>query len=309
MAVKRIMSSDTHRSLTMIEVRRNGWFLAAVLLALFAVGCEKTAKLKKAARDAKGTTGVAAIAVSSPYLEGAVREVLGRDLPMVRLSGPSMCPGHFDMRPSQINDLAGCGLLVRFDFQQALDERLDAERKKACQVAVVAASGGLCVPDTYISVCRQVADSFVRAGLLGRSDADAHLGKLADRMRLLRRDVTRQIKAAGLHSCPVLASGHQADFCRWLGLHVVAEISSADNSRVLDLDEAVKAGEAAGVRLIVANEPEGWRAADALADRLHARVVVFANFPEPEKEMAFDDLVRRNLAALQKPVDRSEKSL
>ena len=105
----------------------------------------------------------------------------------------------------------------------------------------------------------------------------------------------------------MLASGHQADFCRWLGFRVVKEISTADNSRVVDLDEAIKAGEAAGVRVIVANEPEGRRAADAVADRLQARVVVFANFPEPAKEPAFDDLVRRNLAAILEPGHAGER--
>jgi ABC-type Zn uptake system ZnuABC Zn-binding protein ZnuA len=105
----------------------------------------------------------------------------------------------------------------------------------------------------------------------------------------------------------VLASGHQADFCRWLGLKMVAEISSADSSSIRDLDEALKAGEAAGVRIVVANEPEGRRAADALTERLHARVVVFANFPQPDKEAAFDDLVRRNLAALLNAGESGEK--
>ena len=84
----------------------------------------------------------APVAVSSPYLEAAVREVLCRDVPMVRLAGPSMCPGHFDMRPSQISELARCGLLVRFDFQQALDEKLArpirAKRQPSACMAVCA---------------------------------------------------------------------------------------------------------------------------------------------------------------------------
>jgi len=276
--------------------KKFNWLLTALSLILLAAGCEKTAK--------PGTAVLASgapVAVSNPYLEAAVREVLCRDLPMVRMAGSSMCPGHFDMRPSQMSELARCGLLVRFDFQKALDERLDDRREKACQVAAVGAPGGLCVSDTYVSVCRQVAESLVRAGLLGRSEADARLAKLADRMALLRRYATRQMEAGRLAGRPVLASGHQADFCRWLGLRVVAEISSADNSRVLDLDQAVKRGAAAGVRLVVANEPEGRHAADAVADRLGAQVVVFANFPEPDKQPAFDNLVRRNLAAVLKP--------
>jgi zinc transport system substrate-binding protein len=285
----------------MIADRFNGRFLVALSLTLFAAGCEKTTEPNEAAPGAGGTATLArrsAIAVSSPYLEVAVREVACRDVPMERLAGPSMCPGHFDMRPSQISELARCGLLVRFDFQQALDQRLADRRENACHVAAIAAPGGLCLPDTYVSICRQVAESLVRPALLTRSEADARLAKLAERMVSLRRDVTRQIEAVRLRDCPVLTSGHQADFCRWLGLRVVAEISSADSSRFLDLDEAIKAGEAAGVRLVVANEPEGRRAADAVADRLRAQVVVFANFPDPDKEPAFDDLVRRNVAAL-----------
>ena len=291
----------------MIASQPNARLLTGTLVILLVVGCEK-APQPSDRLPAPSAVAVlpkdAPVAVSSPYLEAAVREVLCRDVPMVRLAGPSMCPGHFDMRPSQISELARCGLLVRFDFQQALDEK---RRTNSCQTAAIGVHGGLCVPNTYISACRQVADHFVRADFLSRSEADTRLAKLAERMVSLRQEVERQIKASRLHGAPVLASGHQADFCRWLGLRIVAETSSADSSSIRDLDEALKAGEAAGVRIVVANEPEGRRSADALAERLHARVVVFANFPQPDKETAFDDLVRRNLAALLDTGESGEK--
>ena len=289
----------------MIASRPNARLLVGTLVILLAPGCKKAGP-----NNDLPTSGAAVVlsrdvpvAVSSPYLEAAVREVLHRDVPMVRLAGPSMCPGHFDMRPSQISELAHCGLLVRFDFQKGLDEKLADSR----QTAVIAVHGGLCVPETYISACRQVADHLVRAEFLGRPEADSRLAKLAERMASLRQEVERQIEAGRLRGAPVLASGHQADFCRWLGLRMIAETSSADACSIRDLDEALKAGEAAGVRIVIANEPEGRRPADALAERLHARVVVFANFPEPDKELAFDNLVRRNLAALLDTGESGEK--
>ncbi len=274
--------------------------LAAVgmLAIVLAAGCEKAegpGHRLPAVRAGATLPDGAPLAVASPYLEAAVREVLRRDVPMVRLAGPSMCPGHFDMRPSQLSELARCGLLVRFDFQQELDEKLRAD---SCQTAVVGVHGGLCVPDTYVSACRQVADHLVRAGLVGRPEADARLAALAGRMASLRQEAERRVRAGRLRDAPVLASGHQTDFCRWLGLRVVAETSAAEGCGIRDLDEALRAGQAAGVRLVVANEPEGRRAADALAGRLDARVVVFANFPAPNEKAAFDNLVRRNLAAL-----------
>jgi zinc transport system substrate-binding protein len=279
-------------------LRQKTSLLAGLLVILLVAGCEKA---KRPSGDAPPSNLAAVppkdapVAVSSSYLEAAVRDVLGRDVPLVRLAGPAMCPGHFDMRPSQISELARCGLLIRFDFQQALDKKL---RNSSCQTAAVTVHGGLCVPDTYLSACRQVADHLVQADFLSRAEADARLEKIARRMTSLRQEAERRIEAGRLRDVPVLASGHQADFCRWLGLRMIAEISSADSSGIRDLDEALKAGQAAAVRIVVANEPEGRRSADALAERLNAKVVVFANFPLPDDEPAFDKLVRRNLAAL-----------
>jgi hypothetical protein len=48
--------------------------------------------------------------------------------------------------------------------------------------------------------------------------------------------------------------------------------------------------------------PEGHRTADALAERLKARVVVFGNFPALERgRVSFDDLLIGNVEALVKP--------
>ena len=104
-----------------------------------------------------------------------------------------------------------------------------------------------------------------------------------------------EIDAARLRGTPVLASGHQDVFCRRLGLNVVGTFSGADTAQASAMEEAVAAGEKAGVKWIIANLPEGRRMADVLADRLGATVIVFGNFPEPDEEQAFDALVRRNV--------------
>jgi zinc transport system substrate-binding protein len=269
--------------------------LAAVAVAgatlLLAAGCGTTVEPPKTATQD-------AVAVSSPYLEVAIREMLGRDVRMVRLAGPTMCPGHFDMRPSLIRDLANCPLLVRFDFQAALDEKIGRGSNNRRQVVSVHVPSGLCVPESYLTACRQIADHFVAAGSLTRPQADERLERLGVRMAHLKKGVVPSVDQVKLRDAPVLASKHQADFCRWLGLRVVADISASDTTGVSEIEKAIKNGQTAGVRLIVANEPEGRQSADALADRLHAQVVVFANFPAPDVELPFDAMVRHNVAAL-----------
>jgi zinc transport system substrate-binding protein len=273
--------------------------IVAFLSLLIGGGC-----CTQCAPSSDQTTVDQSIAVSSPYLEAAIRDVLRRDMPIVRMAGPSMCPGHFDMRPSQISQLARCRLLVRFDFQQALDAKLADRAGRSPQSLGVALPGGMCEPDSYLAACRQIADYLPTTGEMDQTEADRRMAEIADRMTALTSDVRQAIDAAGLRNAPVLTSGHQSGFCRWLGLRCVAAYSAADTAGVSELDEAIQAGNVDGVQIIVANQPEGRRLADALADRFDARVVVFANFPEADEAMAFDNLVRRNLAALL-AVDRS----
>ncbi|MCG2684084.1 MAG: hypothetical protein L6306_10790 [Planctomycetales bacterium] len=274
----------------MIARRRGLFLLGAGVAAMLVAGCGPSAE--PAALDDMP------VAVSSPYLEAAVTDVLGWKVPLVRLAGPGMCPGHFDIRPSQIRELSKCRLLVRFDFQEGLDKKIAGRTDGTPRTVVVEPPGGLCVPDTYLAVCRRLAEHFVADGTLSQKDADARLAEIERRAAALRKEAVGKIDSAGLRDAPVLCGGHQSEFCRWLGLRVAAEFPSAEAASTGRLDRAVRDADAAGVRLIVANEPEGRRAADALADRLHARVVVFANFPEPGKQRAFDAMVRRNLSAL-----------
>ncbi|MGW8257915.1 MAG: hypothetical protein ACWGMZ_10555, partial [Thermoguttaceae bacterium] len=272
--------------------------LICLMFVMFhGLGCENTPGTSVSAlQTAREPSRSNAVAVSSSYLEAALRDVLQQEVPVVRLASPNMCPGHFDLRPGQISELAKCRLLVRFDFQRALDAKLG--ERGSLQTLEITLPQGMCVPESYLSACRQIADHYVSMGEISRSKADNRLDEIADRISRMSDSIAKQIEAVGLNHAPALASAHQAEFCRWLGLHVAAVFSGADTAGTSEINNAVLAGEKAGVRIIIANEPEGRRLADALADRLGAKVVVFANFPQIDTELAFDGLLQKNLEAL-----------
>lgn len=256
------------------------------LLALTMMGCGR-----ESASPQKGDS----IAVTNSYIEALVRDLLGDEVPLVPMAGPGMCPGHFDIQPSRIEQLAECRLFLRFDFQQGMTEKLAGRLGDSTRVAAVSVPGGLCEPAAYQAACRQMADILVEAGYLQRKAADQRLAGIERRMMELTAWMNARIDAAKLRGLPVLASSHQEAFCRSLGLNVVAVFSGGDAVSTNAIDEAVAASEKAGVKWIIANLPEGRRMADALADRLGATVIVFGNFPESSETEAFDDLFRRNV--------------
>ncbi len=246
-----------------------------------------------------GDTGGAAVAVSNSYLASAVREVAGGSVGVISLAPPGTCPGHFDIRPSQVDALRRCRVLLRFDFQQAVDAQLQHLSQAGLQIQTVAVPGGMCEPSSYLAACRQVAGAVVAAKLADAADAARQLGQIEQRLKVLSEECPGQIHRAGLDGAAVLCSGHQQGFCRWLGLNVAGTFSGSDSASLGQLDMAIEAGRQAGVRLVISNQPEGRGAADALAERLGARVVMFDNFPAaPRDKGTYEAMVRGNLERL-----------
>lgn len=254
-----------------------------------------------AATGCKDASPPADVAVTNSMFECAVVDLAGDDMAIMRLADPGMCPGHFDMRPSQVESLRGCRVLLRLDFQQSLDRKLAGVSGEGLRIAEINVPGGLCEPDSYLAAAREIAEALVAADLLDRAVADNRLAAIEKSMAELKHRCQQRVQP--IRGAAVLASVHQKAFCEWLGLDVVATFSAADTAGVGQLDHAVRAAEAANVRVIIANQPEGRRTADALADRLDVPVVMLGNFPAmTDQQATFDRLVKANVEALMKAI-------
>ena len=238
------------------------------------------------------------VVAASSYLESAAREFLGADM-VVSLAPPGMCPGHFDLKPSHAAAIRNAALLVRFDFQARLDKQLSRLGGNRPGVVVVKLPEGLGIPATYLQACRQVGEALVAAGLVEGPAARKRLEEIADRLRRLDAQLRRDV--GHLAGTPVLASEHQAAFCRYLGLKVSATFPPSEAIRISQVEQCLSIGRADKARCVVANLQEGTAAARGLADRLKVPMVVFSNFPAMSDEQRnFDAMARANVAALLK---------
>lgn len=262
---------------------------------LASAACQRSS----ADRSVPSSGPAARVAASNSYLEAAARDVLDSPAPIVRLAEPGTCPGHFDIRPSQVNDLRRCRLLMRFEFQKSLDTALGHLVNNGLNIREVRLTGSLCEPPNYLSACRQVAEILVGHQVTDRQTAEQRLRAIEARVTAQGAWCREQIARSGWAGRSVLCSAHQEGFCKWLGLQVATTFSGADSASIGQIEQAIRAGDAGEVSAVIANLPEGRRLADALGRRLNARVVVFGNFPSMQGEgPAFDELLTANLRAL-----------
>lgn len=218
---------------------------------------------------------------------------------IARLSEPGTCPGHFDIRPDQSVIIRQCPVVLRFDFQTGLDSKIksltDGPEKK---MVVIHNEGGLCMPESYTNICGAIGKALVEQGWLANEDYLVRMEGIQQRMERLSKEVQNQLAPYLTKKLTVLSSAHQKMFCEWLGLQVVATFSSNDNFSIGELVQSVEQGSNAQVSCVVANEPEGRRTADLLAEKLDVPVVMFGNFPSLDAEHPFDALLRGNVRRL-----------
>ena len=263
--------------------------MLSVVYGLLATGCEKKTDMENHAD----------VAVTNSYLGCAVLDLCGDDMEVLCLAPPGMCPGHFDISPSQVRQLCDCRVLLLFDFQKQVAETLSRMKEKGLKTAFVEESGGLCVPETYLTACRKISEILSTEYPERKVQYQQRLQVIENNLKQLRQELFERMRQAGISSAKVLASNYQADFADWLGLETIATFIGSDIETVTGIDRCIRKAEGQDIRFVIANKQEGTALAKALAERLGAKSVVFSNFPELEKQArGFDNLLRANVDSL-----------
>lgn len=264
-----------------------------VLSAIF--GCALTS-CKNTTEDQKQPE----IAVTNSYLQCIVKDLCEDQREVFCLAPPGMCPGHFDISPGQVNTLCKCRTLLRFDFQEGIDESLSQMKEKGLKINAIRALPGLCIPETYLAACQDVRTILSKQYPEKAGRYQQRLESIENRLENLSSELHEKIKKFGLETSQVLASNHQAQFCSWLGLETIATFTGSDSETASNIQKCLEKAKEHNIRFVIANKQKGTALAEALAEHLGVKVVVFSNFPDYEQPQTycFDKLLKENTQAL-----------
>lgn len=249
-----------------------------------------------------GAEGSALVVTTTSVLGAAVRAVSGDRVAVETLLPPGSCPGHFDLEPSQVRRLRAASLFFRHDFQGFLDSRLLANGMDRGEIAVIQTEGGLCVPGTFASLGRAVAERLAEkfpgdaATFRARADALEQEAK--------SRGQAMQERAACLRGCAVAAAAHQVAFLRWLGLDVEVVLPGGDDPAPGAIARAVAEMGQKRVIVLVGNAPSGRIFPAALAEASGRPLVMCDNFPSSCDPADYWAMLDHNLEMLLKAVPK-----
>ncbi|MDL2216189.1 metal ABC transporter substrate-binding protein [Desulfovibrio sp. OttesenSCG-928-M14] len=230
-----------------------------------------------------------------------VRDLLPDKVEILTLIPASSCPGHHDIRASDMAFFTQAEMVVLHMWQRdypGIPEAVQAAKLPGEAVLFVENRGSFLVPENQIVASKEIADFLL--GLRG-VDKDALKARLQDRIRRITDLATEsRLALAFCKGTPTLSAAMQTEFVRWLGLDVVDEYGRAEDLSPGGMIQLVDSGRKAGVLLVVDNLQSGSEAGAPLARELKAAHVGFSNFPgfSPEAP-TYESLLKLNVRLLQ----------
>jgi len=225
------------------------------------------------------------VVTSTSLIAQIAERVGGSEVDVVNIIPPSQCPGHFDVKPGDIQRLAEADLfllhgwqgevfaqdliasannpdltVVSLDIQTTENQNwmVPAVQKEATDIITDA----LCQVDTEnCSVYQESATEYKEAIVAKEAEIKAKLG---------------QVNPSGAN---VMCADMQAGFVEWAGFNIVATYGRPDSLTPQVVRELVDTGRAENVTLIIDNLQSGQDAGVPIAMDIGCRRIILSNFP------------------------------
>lgn len=249
------------------------------------------------------------IVAGSTLIQGIVHDIAGHGCPAHNLIPAGMCPGHFDMRPSDVEIIARSRALIIHEWQRQMGSMkgvIGAAGLPDERVKVVDVEGNWMVPSVQAEAVQAIAR------ILGEVDpagADAYAQKAAERSEFIRSYGERakgRMREGGVEGLQALCSEMQAGFVNWAGLEIVADYGRPEDMSVAEVERLIGQAREAKVALVVDNLQSGdTQISETLARETGAVHVVLSNFPGGFEDTAtWEKALDKNVELLLDAVDR-----
>lgn len=216
------------------------------------------------------------VTCTTTLIESAVRAI-GRDRVSVTTIVPfGMCPGHFDISPSEVKRIKGSDLFIAHGFERFLKDLVKGEGD-VIPIVRVGVQENWMIPGVHIKAVKRITDI-----LSSRCPASASFFQknAAQYSAAIRREEHRLLdELAYLRATPVICSELNASFIRWLGFSVVATFPRDEDISVKGLRDITRAAKRAGVHCVFDNLQSSGRVGRTLASELKIPLVMLSNFP------------------------------
>jgi zinc transport system substrate-binding protein len=221
------------------------------------------------------------VVTSTSLIAQIVERVAGDRVSVVNIIPPAQCPGHFDIKPGDIQKLATADLFFLHGWQgEQFSQEIIASADNPNLVTIqLDIQGNWMAPPVQKEATDKIIEALCQ---IDSQNADAYqqmAAEYTDVISAKEAEIKARLESANLSALNVLCADQQVGFVSWLGLNVVAPYGRPESLTPQIVRELVDTGRASGVTLVIDNLQSGQDAGAGIAEELGVTRIILSNFP------------------------------
>ena len=225
----------------------------------------------------------AEIMAGSSLIADVAQDLTDGKMEVRNLIPPGMCPGHYDVKPSDVETLANSKAFLIHNWQQNMKNitgLVEAADNPNLIVKVIDVPDAPMVPDVQVEAIDKIAQALGEIDSQNSAYYQEKAGKRKQAVLAQGKAVGDRLREAKASEIKVICSGMQAGFVKWAGFDVIATYGRPEDLSVADVEQLVTKAKQAGVALVIDNLQSGTTATSkAVAQDIGAIQIIISNFP------------------------------
>lgn len=219
----------------------------------------------------------------SAFISNIVQDVADGKLESRPFIPPGMCPGHYDVKPSDIKALANAKAFFVHNYQRNYENvtgLIEAAQNPDLIIRVIDIQGNWMTPPIQAQAVDKIAQAL---GEIDHENAAYYQEKAIERAQAILakgEEVKDRLLEAGVEEVKVICADMQAGFVNWAGFEVVATYGRPEDLSVAQVEELIVTARETGAALVIDNLQSGATAtSEVMAQDIGAIQVTISNFP------------------------------
>ena len=267
--------------------------IVSLLVASLVTGCNEE------------ENGALKVVASTSLLTQIVERIGDDKVDIVNIIPPGQCPGHFDVKPGDIQQLADADLFLLHGWQgEQFSEELIATANNP-DLTVISfdipsnSESNWMVPSVQQEATDGVAAALSQVDSANSGAYQASADEYKKAIEIKEAELQGRLAGQNLTNVNVICSGMQAAFLDWVGLNVVTFYGRPDTLTPQVVQDIVDLGRSEDVVLVVENMQSGADAGAGIAEDLGCARIILSNFPGAyENTYTWEDTIDYNVQLL-----------
>jgi zinc transport system substrate-binding protein len=223
------------------------------------------------------------ITAGSSLISNIIQDVAGDKIETRTLIPPGVCPGHYDIKVSDIEALTNSTALFIHDYQQYFQNiqgAIEAAENHNLTIMAINVTGNWMVPQVQAEAVGKIAQAL---GEIDPENAAYYQGRAAERAQAILakgEEVEDRLSDAGLGNVTVICAEMQADFVEWAGFNITATFGRPEDLSPAQIAALIDKAQESGAALVIDNLQSGSTTlGTAIGQDTEAIPVTISNFP------------------------------